>query len=112
MKKRSATPRDPRKCPIVRVCFNDATGMPDWERASRLPHEAFARVTAVGYLLHRSRRGDLTLAAMVGPDEGNETEVANAIRIPGGWVTSMRRLRCSTTRSKTAVSRTERRRTT
>ena len=105
MRRRSATPRDPRKCPIVRVSFNDATGMPEWGSAASLPHEAFARVTAVGYLLHRSRRGDLTLAAMVGPDEGRETEVSNALRIPGGWVTTIRRLRCSTSRSKAGASR-------
>ena len=89
----------------MEVEFNDASAFGEWQSASTASRQAFARCSAVGYLIGRTAHGDLTLAALVNWDLEDDEPVANVMRIPAGWTTKIRRLRCSISRSKSAASR-------
>ena len=92
MKKRRG-PKSLRDLPIVEVVWDDTTTHEGWHNAATAQQLAFARCRTVGRLLHASPKNGLTLCAMIGPDEGLNSEVGHVARIPGPWVRSLRRLR-------------------
>ena len=64
-----------REVPVVCVEWNDTTSFDEWMPYARARHLAFARRRTVGHLLARNRRGDLTIAGLLGPDDGPDSQV-------------------------------------
>ena len=98
--------KNPRECPLVEVAWKDHTSYRGWRSGNDAVALGLAMCYDVGYLLDGSKDG-LTLAATV-CDDG---EVNNVMKIPSHWVHAIRRLRCSTSRSKMGASRSKKRTT-